>query len=364
MSTVEGIRASMNDGIAFDAFFRVEHRRLVALATILCGDRETGCDIAQEALIRTYANWDKVANLDRPAAWTRRVVVNLTRDYGRHRAVLRRRLPEVARQQDFSGAITDRPHDSEFWDAAVRPGRGVTDRRRRLQRPDRTVPNINAGALIAYGPGDIAYLTRQGASIQDFAVIVVPLSGDSAGTAVATQPANINLFLEYPPLSFGHGPGEVIHRREYVAETAVAPYVGTDGQPITLDTAPAVFVFDDDLERGLGGVITSTSGMSWTLAVEVASDRADTYVGVSPPAPGRRTAARYRQTGVQSGNLSEVDAADRARARRVARARAVVILAALAGAALLLLIVVGSLTSDTTDEMGHPNRGHIGLTVR
>ena len=119
MSTVEGIRASMNDGIAFDAFFRVEHRRLVALATILCGDRETGCDIAQEALIRTYADWDNVANLDRPAAWTRRVVVNLTRDYGRHRAVLRRRLPEVARQHDLSGAITDRPHDSEFWGAVA-----------------------------------------------------------------------------------------------------------------------------------------------------------------------------------------------------------------------------------------------------
>jgi hypothetical protein len=55
--------------------------------------------------------------------------------------------------------------------------------------------------------------------------------------------------------------------------------------------------------------------------------------------------------------------AERARARRVAWARAVLILAVLAAAALLLLIVVGSLTSDTTDETAQPTTGHIGLTV-
>ena len=80
------------------------------------------------------------------------------------------------------------------------------------------------------------------------------------------------------------------------------------------------------------------------------------------PSPHAELPLGYRQTGVRSGNLSQVDAS-RSRARRVAGARAVVILAAIAGAALLFLIVVGSLTSDTTDEMGRPNRGHIGLTV-
>lgn len=150
----------------------------------------------------------------------------------------------------------------------------------------RNIANVDGNAILAYGPGDIAYLTRQATTIGEFSVVAVPLSGGNAGTVVATQPANINLFLEYPPLSFGHGPYGVIHRRQYLAGTAVAPYVDSDGKPITLDTAPATFVFDDDLERGLGGVIQSSTGMSWTLAVEAAPDRADTYVGVSPPAPG------------------------------------------------------------------------------
>jgi len=62
--------------------------------------------------------------------------------------------------------------------------------------------------------------------------------------------------------------------------------------------------------------------------------------------------------------MSCVDAADRARTRRAARSRAVAIGAGLAIVALLILIVVGSLTSDTTDEIGQPLVGHVGLTSR
>ena len=119
MSMVEGPRTRMNGDTSFDAFFRAEHRRLVALATVLCGDRETGCDIAQEALSRAYADWDRVARLERPGAWARRVVVNMTRDVGRHRAVARRRLPELSRQQDLAGDVAAAPHDNEFWGAVA-----------------------------------------------------------------------------------------------------------------------------------------------------------------------------------------------------------------------------------------------------
>ena len=66
----------------------------------------------------------------------------------------------------------------------------------------------------------------------------------------------------------------------------------------------------------------------------------------------------------RSGQSGWVDAAQRARARRVALSRVVLILAALAAAALLILIVVGTLTSDTTEEVGQPKFGHIGQTIR
>lgn len=109
-----------SDGDAsFDAFFRAEHRRLVALAAVLCGDRETARDLAQEALVRTYRDWSAVAVLDRPGAWTRRVVVNLARDHTRHRVVQRRRLPELAGRAETTAQVVDPPFDSEFWAAVA-----------------------------------------------------------------------------------------------------------------------------------------------------------------------------------------------------------------------------------------------------
>lgn len=100
---------------SFDAFFRAEYVRLAALATALCGDREDGRDIAQEALARTFRSWPDVSALDRPGVWTRKVIVNLVRDRARHRGVEDRRLRELAgRTAATSNAA---PFDVEFWSA-------------------------------------------------------------------------------------------------------------------------------------------------------------------------------------------------------------------------------------------------------
>lgn len=111
---------TVSDGdVSFDAFFRAEHRRLAALATALCGDREVGRDIAQEALIRTYREWASVSQLERPGGWTRRVVVNLTHDHSRHLAVRRRRLPELASRIAGDVAAAETPLDAEMWAAVA-----------------------------------------------------------------------------------------------------------------------------------------------------------------------------------------------------------------------------------------------------
>jgi len=117
MQMVEDARTVPGGGISFDAFFRAEHQRLAALATALCGDRETGRDVAQEALTRTYQEWDRVSQLERPGGWTRRVVVNLAHDHGRHLAVRRRRLSELANR--IAGAEDEVSLDGEMWAAVA-----------------------------------------------------------------------------------------------------------------------------------------------------------------------------------------------------------------------------------------------------
>jgi RNA polymerase sigma-70 factor (ECF subfamily) len=119
MAMVAGARTDSEDDDGFDAFFRLEHQRLVALGSVLCGDRETGRDVAQEALARTYKEWARVGRLERPGAWTRRVVGNLARDHARHRAVQRRRLPELARRTQAGAVVSDIGHDGEFWAAVA-----------------------------------------------------------------------------------------------------------------------------------------------------------------------------------------------------------------------------------------------------
>lgn len=58
-------------------FCEAEHRRLVGALTLWCGDREVAEEVVQEALARAYRDWQRVQHLDQPAAWVRRVAINL-----------------------------------------------------------------------------------------------------------------------------------------------------------------------------------------------------------------------------------------------------------------------------------------------
>jgi RNA polymerase sigma-70 factor (ECF subfamily) len=96
--------------------FRREYPRLVALGLALTGNRATACDLAQETLARAYRSWDRVENYELPAAWLRRVLINLAVDEHRkaqneQAALIRLRPREVADGMDGVGG--------EWW-AAVR----------------------------------------------------------------------------------------------------------------------------------------------------------------------------------------------------------------------------------------------------
>jgi hypothetical protein len=71
-----------------------------------------------------------------------------------------------------------------------------------------------------------------------------------------------------------------------------------------------------------------------------------------------------RQTVRLVGTLSPMDDAERARSRRVARSRLVLIVVALAVTALLIVIVVGALRTGTHDEIGQPSLTHAGSADR
>jgi RNA polymerase sigma-70 factor (ECF subfamily) len=61
----------------FDTFFRATCPGLVGLGYVLTGDGAQAQDLAQETLTRAWQRWDQVRAYDQPAAWCRRVLLNL-----------------------------------------------------------------------------------------------------------------------------------------------------------------------------------------------------------------------------------------------------------------------------------------------
>ena len=81
MATTEGVQVGLStkartEAEPFDAFYRREYLKVVALALAITGDRSTAEDIAQEAFIAAQKHWDRLSRYDAPHAWLRRVATN------------------------------------------------------------------------------------------------------------------------------------------------------------------------------------------------------------------------------------------------------------------------------------------------
>jgi RNA polymerase sigma-70 factor (sigma-E family) len=114
----------------FDEFVRAAWPRLRWTAYLLVGDAHLAEDLAQTALVKTYAAWSRVRR-DDALAYARRVLVNANIDRLR-----RRRLTEVALPEGDGGVPAERvPEGSDpvaDRDALVRLLGGLTAQERRV----------------------------------------------------------------------------------------------------------------------------------------------------------------------------------------------------------------------------------------
>ena len=83
---------------------------------VLCGRRSVAEELAQDAFVAAFRHWDRVSGYDDPAAWVRRVAVNLATSWLRRRTRELRALTRLAsRREDEPGGRAD--NDDEFWRA-------------------------------------------------------------------------------------------------------------------------------------------------------------------------------------------------------------------------------------------------------
>lgn len=78
------------------AFCHREYPRLVGALGLYCGDRHLAEDLAQEAIVRVCADWQRVSGMASPSGWTHRVAINLANSHYRRRGLHRRMTHLVA----------------------------------------------------------------------------------------------------------------------------------------------------------------------------------------------------------------------------------------------------------------------------
>ena len=116
IATQSPVRAP--EPLSFDAFYAREWSGVAALAHSLCGSWAAAEELAQDAFVSTFRNWDRVSRLERPDAWVRRVVVNASVSGLRRRGAEARALMRLRSLRPPAQAPRVREQD-EFW-AAVR----------------------------------------------------------------------------------------------------------------------------------------------------------------------------------------------------------------------------------------------------
>jgi len=100
----------------FDRFYRDEFRSVVGLAYSLSGNRWAAEELAQDAFVVAFRQWDRIAGYDRPDAWVRRVVVNRSISRRRRLGTEAKALARVALQR--KPAVAELAPEAEaFWKA-------------------------------------------------------------------------------------------------------------------------------------------------------------------------------------------------------------------------------------------------------
>lgn len=87
---LEIVRLTPIDGIAvvtpsFESFYAASRDRVGRALALTLHDPELAADAVDEAMVRAYQHWEKVAHLDNPSGWAYRVALNYARSRIRRR---------------------------------------------------------------------------------------------------------------------------------------------------------------------------------------------------------------------------------------------------------------------------------------
>ena len=95
----------------YDDTFRRCYGPMVRSLSVACGDGEVAADCVQDAFMRAYARWGRVAKLEDPVGWIRHVAVNRIRDHFRRAERGRRAVGRLAGEAEVSAPAPAEPSE-------------------------------------------------------------------------------------------------------------------------------------------------------------------------------------------------------------------------------------------------------------
>ena len=102
----------MTDTGDFDSWYRSEHKNVLAVVTMLCGqDHARAEDATNDAFVKALERWPSVREMESPGGWVTRVAVN------KAKRSLRLRGRRIRQLDANKVAVEDRHLDGELWRA-------------------------------------------------------------------------------------------------------------------------------------------------------------------------------------------------------------------------------------------------------
>jgi RNA polymerase sigma-70 factor (sigma-E family) len=107
--TTVATRETATEGISL--LYETRWAGLVRLVWFLLRDQQAAEDVAQDAYIATYRNWDRLRDEEAAVAYLRRCAINGARSMLRHLMVVRRETKAEAGRADAAGRLTSPSSD-------------------------------------------------------------------------------------------------------------------------------------------------------------------------------------------------------------------------------------------------------------
>jgi RNA polymerase sigma-70 factor (ECF subfamily) len=96
------------DAAAFEDFFRGQTQSLFAHLCLITGNRAEAEELAQDAFLKVWERWDRVADMEEPTGYLYRTAMNLFRKrYRRAVLAVRKAVSEELRRDEFA-TVEDR----------------------------------------------------------------------------------------------------------------------------------------------------------------------------------------------------------------------------------------------------------------